>query len=267
MTKKYSMFEEYDSAYNPGGKGTQTYTPRCYTTHPVLTLGAGTLHGGSCSYPKKDMDVYVGLDSWMSFQQPGYPWLPKAEAGPQEVLFKITDGSPPEDSENFIKMIDWLATKLNLGANVHVGCMGGHGRTGLVLAALVKKINNEPDAIAWVREHYCKKAVETKSQVNFLVNHFGILPAEPSRAEYNTSTYSKKKGKKGKKDDKDGYVPFSDFGSTSGQTYLPRTNDRFIPGTSIPRSTGPRDLVESFTAISLPGSSLSIWNDRLTNAK
>lgn len=58
-----------------------------------------------------------------------------------------------------------LVPFLCAGKRVLVFCMGGHGRTGTVLAAL--KAMLEPDTedpIADVREAYCQKAVETDLQ-------------------------------------------------------------------------------------------------------
>lgn len=57
------------------------------------------------------------------------------------------------------------------GQRVEVGCMGGHGRTGTFLAcvAMLADPNISPEgAKAWVRKHYCHKAVEDSSQEYFL---------------------------------------------------------------------------------------------------
>jgi hypothetical protein len=60
------------------------------------------------------------------------------------------------------------------GKTVHVGCVGGHGRTGIVISAIVAELTGKKDAIQWVRKHYCKKAVESKAQVQFLMKHYGV---------------------------------------------------------------------------------------------
>lgn len=57
--------------------------------------------------------------------------------------------------------------KARAGVRVEVGCMGGHGRTGTFLAAVVMLAdpNMSPEgAVAWVRSNYCHKAVEDRSQ-------------------------------------------------------------------------------------------------------
>jgi hypothetical protein len=52
---------------------------------------------------------------------------------------------------------------------VEVACSGGHGRTGTALACLAVLDGVPPEAaVAWVREHYRRHAVETRAQVRFI---------------------------------------------------------------------------------------------------
>jgi hypothetical protein len=145
---------------------------RCYKTHPPLKLPGIDLviYGGSCSEPVVlDADVYIGFDSSMRFTQRHWPW----KKG-HEVLFKITDMSVPDSPEEFKKLVGWTKARLEEGLKVHCGCIGGHGRTGTFLAALVSEYG-EKDAISHVRKHYCQKAVESDKQVKFLHEHFGVV--------------------------------------------------------------------------------------------
>lgn len=257
MSKTKDWLDNYDSG---ASKGTLV-TPKCYMTHPAIMLGAGVVYGGNCATPKiKDANIYVGLDTWMNFQGGGqYPWsqATNKHGGPEhEFCFKISDGYDPDDPEEFVSMIDWLAEQLNLGKKVHIGCMGGHGRTGMVLAALVKVMNNEEDAITWVRKNYCKKAVETKVQVKFLNKYFGIKKVAGSHRTPNFNAVTTQTNYQ---------TPalYHQFSGATGST----SNDTFIPGTKIPRTKGPRDLVESLKPLkvsALPTSGLSVWD--LTNA-
>lgn len=169
----------YGSVY--GGKsswGSRTWTasPSCHESHPVLKIGGGEILGASCGRPREGFDVYVGFDRGMSLNSV-QPWMPDQ---PEVGTFFISDRCAPKSPKDFKLMLEWLASKLADNKRVHVGCIGGHGRTGLVLAALVSYITGEKDAIRWVREHHCKKAVESESQVTFLVKHFGITKA-PAR--------------------------------------------------------------------------------------
>jgi hypothetical protein len=157
---------------------------RCYESHPPLTLPGSVLvvFGGSCSSPVvKDADIYIGFDPSMRFTERRYPWK-KGD----EVLFTIPDMGIPAKPEEFAKLIRWTKKQLEQGAKVHAGCIGGHGRTGAFLSALVREFG-EKDAINYVRQHYCQRAVESSMQVNFLVEQFGIVKAKGAKSgDYST---------------------------------------------------------------------------------
>jgi hypothetical protein len=163
---------------------------RCYEGHKPLDVGGGKLVvGGSCCSPKDDTcDVYVGFDMGMKLTPRSYPWNPGTE-----ILMSISDGHAPKDPAEFKKLIAWTSDQLEFGLKVHCGCIGGHGRTGMFLAALVAhrrgilEVLGQPvpegfdDPIAYVRKNYCEKAVETDKQVDFLVKDWGCKTAKPSR--------------------------------------------------------------------------------------
>lgn len=76
----------------------------------------------------------------------------------------------PSDSVTAARQIHdaWqLATE---GTNVEVGCRGGMGRTGTVLAclAVLAGIRRE-SAVTWVRRHYRREAVETLEQETWVL--------------------------------------------------------------------------------------------------
>ena len=51
------------------------------------------------------------------------------------------------------------------GERVEVACVGGHGRTGTVLACMAALAGVPPlEAVSWVRKHYCERAVQEPSQ-------------------------------------------------------------------------------------------------------
>lgn len=141
-----------------------------------------TIYGGSCHTPTvEDADVYVSLD----VEQPVYyweqPWY--EDEGKKHVRFPIQDMSIPDDTDDFRSCIEHIQYYLSEGKKVHVGCIGGHGRTGMVLSALIQesmgdqifdKEGNSISAIDYVRENYGKKAVETVPQILFLHYNFGI---------------------------------------------------------------------------------------------
>ena len=153
----------------------------CYETHKALPIVVGdktyNVYGGSCSRPvHTDADVYIGLDHTMITSKNKFPW----NVG-NEVQFLITDMSVPKSISEFKKMIHWIQLQLTANHKVHIGCIGGHGRTGLVMSALVKVMTGNENAISYVRANYCKKAVESKAQIDFLEKHFNIIPVESTK--------------------------------------------------------------------------------------
>lgn len=148
-------------------------TGSCFQTHPALKLPGTDLviYGGSCTRPiVSDADVYIGFDYGMRFTQRSWPWKKGTE-----FLFEIKDFHAPDNFEEFEKLVLWTKKQLEEGKKVHCGCIGGHGRTGTFLSALVSKFG-EKDAITYVRDNYCKRVVESAGQVKFLEHHYGIKP-------------------------------------------------------------------------------------------
>jgi hypothetical protein len=117
-------------------------------------------------------DIYVGFDMSMTHTSKKWPW----EEG-ESVLYPIPDMGVPRDPEEFKKLIHWLSVQLVADKLIHIGCIGGHGRTGTVMAALVTHMTGEKDSITYVRNNYCQKAVESSTQVAFLMEHFGVAKA------------------------------------------------------------------------------------------
>lgn len=159
-------------------------SPRCHTKHEELKLGNGVIVGASCGSPREGYDIYIGFCYTMKFKHQKYPWQLNGKDPVIEFQYNITDGCAPGKPKEFKKMIQWVIEQLDAGKRIHVGCIGGHGRTGTFLAALVARMKIDPDPIAWVRKHHCQKAVESESQVKFLVKHFGCKTAKPSKPSY-----------------------------------------------------------------------------------
>ena len=109
-------------------------------------------------------------------QGPFVPYMPMLEQLAQEagievgfVNFPIRDNGTPSTE----LMADILATIRDAhmsGRCVYLHCWGGHGRTGTLIACLIAFVEkkNEKEAIKAVRERYCKLAVESKSQEDFV---------------------------------------------------------------------------------------------------
>lgn len=69
-------------------------------------------------------------------------------------------------------LTDQVVDYLRAGKSVEIGCLGGHGRTGTVLAAILGRAESlEADAaIAAARERYCRHAVETAAQAQLVAD-------------------------------------------------------------------------------------------------
>ena len=65
--------------------------------------------------------------------------------------------------------------KAKAGLWVEVGCIGGHGRTGTVLACMGVLAGLSPkEAVAYVRKNYCVNAIETSEQ-EWFVKWFSVF--------------------------------------------------------------------------------------------
>lgn len=155
-----------------------SYKP-CRATHKTLPLLNGVVAGGSCIEPIGNYDIYIGLDKGMAITTRHLPFTDG-----YELHYPLVNMGVPNNLELFTSMINWIIEQLELGKKIHIGCIGGHGRTGLVLAVLVRLILDEKDAITWVRANYCQKAVESKKQVDWLKENFGITPVEVVNTAY-----------------------------------------------------------------------------------
>ena len=84
----------------------------------------------------------------------------------------------PLDRQQSVDALRDAYARARTGQRVEVACRGGVGRTGTALAALVVLDGLPPaDAVAWVREHHHRWAVETPGQRRWL-RHL----AQPSTA-------------------------------------------------------------------------------------
>lgn len=169
------------------GQKDQPLRKRCADTHPPLQIPTSkyeslSICGGSVySVNRNKFDVVISFEKGWSPSEMSMPWTPGIE-----FCYPITDGCAPGNPKNFKKLVHWVSDRLVEGDKVFVGCIGGHGRTGTFLSALVATLATDKlikhDPIKYVRDNYCSKAVESETQVAFLARHFAAKPIEPSKA-------------------------------------------------------------------------------------
>lgn len=190
-------------------------TGKCWESHPDLIIDGCSITGGSCtSTYAEDFDVYIGLDYGAKRGKRSYPWTDGVD-----VYFRIQDMGVPDNLGDFKKLIKWTAEQMREGKSVFVGCIGGHGRTGLFLSALVNHMTGEKDATTLVREQYCERAVESTKQVDWLHKHFGIKKVKPYKSSF---TSGSKKGS--------GQKSFTDYGWGGGVTKKQPSKDSWVDG-------------------------------------
>lgn len=68
------------------------------------------------------------------------------------------------DISQLHELVGWVTQALESDKTVDVGCLGGHGRTGSLLAALVAEVESRSgdEAVNDIRIRYCIEAVEGK---------------------------------------------------------------------------------------------------------
>lgn len=92
--------------------------------------------------------------------------------GPAVVL-DWPDFGVPADGAQAEAHIRAAFERARAGQRVEVACIGGHGRTGTVLAGMAMLAGVPPErAVAWVRQAYCSRAVQEPAQ-QYWVERFG----------------------------------------------------------------------------------------------
>jgi len=116
-------------------------------------------------------DVLLVLVEDAELERFGVAGLPDAAAprGIELLRHPIPDGGIPADTAALRRTLDAVLARLRVGASVVVACRGGLGRTGLVVACLVRELGkpNAERAIEVTRATR-KRAVETDGQRAFI---------------------------------------------------------------------------------------------------
>jgi hypothetical protein len=158
----------------------------CYGVRPMPGwLMIDLLGPTHAQFVKNDYEIMVqGFDSKYLGK-----WV-KAKT----ITIPVKDGRAPTFPRRFwldlVREIEEQAKQVET-LNVLVFCLGGHGRTGTVLAILANLMLDEIDPIGFIRRNYCYNAIETYEQILYIQkitllsqeHHYGTL--EPR----NNNTY------------------------------------------------------------------------------
>jgi hypothetical protein len=96
------------------------------------------------------------------------------------------DFGVPREHEAADRQISETWRQAQEGKRVEVACIGGHGRTGTVLACMAVLAGIPADeAVRWVRNQYCERAVQEPSQEYWMerfAERQASQPAQPANA-------------------------------------------------------------------------------------
>jgi hypothetical protein len=167
----------------PWKGGTQAYTHKCRHYHIGLDLGNGVImHTSSMNNERKaGGETQVTPDFGLYADYGWKPtWRNEMIAWPDFGIPKVYDTACEQ-----IKDAYYLAKG---GADVEIGCIGGHGRTGTILACMYVYASNDmknpkiltaKEAVDKVHKDYCEEAVESASQewfIEYFSNYFFDTP-------------------------------------------------------------------------------------------
>ena len=147
----------------------------------VFSIGAGSLtSGGRTDVANAEVDLKIRLSSFhqtdvISFDERARLYIPSLvhPVGPPVVTIDWPDMRTIELGDQFYRDV-WEAAWN--GARVSVSCEAGHGRTGTFLCRLLGHIG--AGTLAWVRENYCHRAVETYAQIAYLRDKGLVYPTD-----------------------------------------------------------------------------------------
>jgi len=142
-----------------------------------VTLPDGTRIRASSILERDDDDSTRAFGLYMDER-----WDP---TWPAEII-AWPDFGLPAHPEYAASQIQRAYARARGGETVEIGCIGGRGRTGTVLACLAVLAGvNPPEAVAWVRSNYRSDAVENVEQeawVDWFADH--VRRADASGESY-----------------------------------------------------------------------------------
>jgi hypothetical protein len=160
---------------------------KVFETPKVIFYGGGY----NCNAVALKQGITIDLAGWMlpdpvDFINCHCPSLAKKlneKANKKFISIAWADGSIVDWPKSFwLSLINDLETQPkdkkdpNKKLEVLVCCVGGHGRTGTalsILGGLLNFIPKKEDPIDWIRRIYCKEAVETKVQQDYIYEILG----------------------------------------------------------------------------------------------
>jgi hypothetical protein len=98
---------------------------------------------------------------------------------PNVIHGNIEDFYIPENITHFATQLNQIAGLLRSGKNVFIHCFGGHGRTGMALAAIDLMVSDSEPKVALRKAHGATGGPEERSQVDFVQDLYLYLQGKP----------------------------------------------------------------------------------------
>ena len=94
----------------------------------------------------------------------------------QQVVLDWPDFNVPSEALPMVDIVQWMLQQMEQGKRLETACMGGHGRTGTMLALLLVAQGMPPgSAIARVRKYHCKKGIENEKQGRYVAEFYKLV--------------------------------------------------------------------------------------------
>ena len=142
-----------------------------YRGKKLVFHGGGDLRG----YRYTSVDVTISLNEPIASILANIP-IEHDDFGIHEIYIPVHDGGIPNLSKkDYFKILDTICDFFEDKDTIKIGvkCDGGHGRTGTVLAIYAALLLKVEKPISFVRDVYCRNAVETKGQVEYIAEITG----------------------------------------------------------------------------------------------
>lgn len=121
---------------------------------------------------RTELLIQLGCYSIINLLEEDYITFGDEEKSKFKVInYSIEDFDVPSDIESFHYLMEQLDFLVKFDAKPFIHCQGGHGRTGLVLACLLKKsFNMTSEEALKITKDVCD-GPETFGQINFVKNY------------------------------------------------------------------------------------------------
>lgn len=155
------------------------------------------------SYPNQDdvndLELYYKIDVFIDLTIPNETFITPYTTLKQYIRFSIRDHNVPKNIIGYAALVYKILSLIEKNKSIYIHCKGGHGRSGILVACLLKILYNitPEEAIqkttlihnsrSDIKEKYKKMgSPQTQYQKSFVVNFFKPYIINPSNCLHNS---------------------------------------------------------------------------------